>query len=63
MSHINTLTTTKFDKRGRLYVKNHILDGLDIEPKDQFEVWVDIDSREILLKPYKNGYKELEGGK
>jgi len=52
MSHINTLTTTKFDKRGRLYVKNHILDGLDIEPKDQFEVWVDIDSREILLKPY-----------
>ncbi len=51
MSYTNTLTTTKFDKRGRLYVKSHILDGLDIEPKDQFEVWIDIDDREILLRP------------
>ena len=51
MNYINTLTTTKFDKRGRLYVKSHILDGLDVEAQDQFEVWIDIDRREILLKP------------
>ncbi|MCF8000461.1 MAG: AbrB/MazE/SpoVT family DNA-binding domain-containing protein [Halanaerobiales bacterium] len=55
MKYSNTLTLTKADDRGRFYIKSHILDRLNIKSNDQFEVWVYLDDKEILLKPYLQG--------
>lgn len=52
MSFANTLALTQFDKRGRFYLKNHIQHRLDVKTGDQFEVWVHLKNKEILLKPY-----------
>ena len=50
----NTLSLAKISRGNRLYIKNHILERMGIETDDQFEVWVDLDRQEILLRPCDN---------
>ena len=51
MGFENTLTFVEVNDRNRFYIKNHILNSLDIKDGDKLKVFADPETGEILLKP------------
>ncbi len=53
LGYNNTLNLVKVTRGNRIYFKQHILERLNISDGEEFEVFVNVDNREILLKPFK----------